>query len=368
MRALPFDLTAPGIKALVTIQRGLQTLRFTTSEAPITIAGDTWQPGPGMVLTNLQFPSNGAFANADVKITAVAGGIIEPGDAVRGILDGWPISIEMFDSTNLAAGTFDLIKGGVIGQIDEDSDGTVMIAAQGPLARLQNTMTEHYSLTGRESLGDDRCKIPILPADIGRNQAYVTSSPGGNGLQHVNDAFGRVRIGGAGAVEDYQNVFFECTTPGTTAGTAPSYDATVGNTTTDGSAILTARNSWLRYARGHAIDDFHIQLEGLPDSRASDVTWFVSGGLYVRSGELADFPEFPISEWDPVNLIVRLGLPVAPTDIPTGTQFELRPGCDLTTDMCEARFSNIINAREESLVPPPDLATQVRPTAQAPTL
>lgn len=349
MRTIPFSATgSTGIAYLVSITYGISTLRFTTYESDVVVSGSTFSAGHGAQVTNIQFPSDGSPATADVVLMADTGGLITPGDAARGKFDGWPITIQIVDPENPSSGTVDMLPNATIGNVTEDTRGLCTISVNGPLNRTRKQVTEHYSLTGREDLGDDRCKIPIRPADIARSTAYVASST--LPLLHVNDAHGRYRTGTT--VEDYQNVYFECTTGGTTAATAPTYDFTVGNTTTDGTAVFTARNSWLRYARGQATGDFTIQLTALPDPRATDSTWYVMGGIYVCSGVLDGYPKIPIRAWDPTTFTATTFLPVSSTDIPANTQLEIHAGCDLTRDMCFSRFNNITNLRAETFVPP----------------
>lgn len=354
MSLLPFTLiSADGIPALITITRATETIRFTTYESAVTIGGITWPSAPGVDLTNVVFPSDGSPSNADVKIMAVPGGAILPGDVTRGTLDGWPIQIEIFDTGDLGSGTFPILPGATIGNVTEDTRGLITITCNGPLSRATGPLTEHFTLTGREDLGDDRCKIPIRPADIGRGVEFVLPSIS-TGLLQVNDAYGRVRTGVAGTVEDYANVYFECTVAGTTdATTAPTYDATVGNSTVDGTATFVARNSWLRYARGQSTGDFAITLTTIADSRASDATWFgPGGGIYVCSGPLSGFRKIPVRAWDPNTLTITTFLPVSTIDIPTNTQLEIHAACDMTRGMCFSRFNNITNLRAETFVPP----------------
>src|SRR5689334_4442149 len=352
MRALPFSTTQSlALPYLVTIQTGVTALRFTTYHDSVAVGSDTFSPMPGCDVTNIQFPSDGTPATCDITLMAVSGGLIEPGDGINGSLDGWPVTIEIFDLGNTAAGTFDLIPSATIGNVSEDTMGQVTLSVNGPLNRLNGPLTEHYSLTGREELGDDRCKIPILPADIGRSTAFVRPDIA-TGLLLVNDAYGRVRTGVAGTVEDYANVYFECTVAGTTDTVAPTYDPTVGNSTVDGTATFIARDSWLRYARGQRTGDFTIQLTAMPDGRANDATWFEFGGIYVRSGPLNGFPVMPIKSWEPSTLTLTTFLPIGVNDIPANTQLEVHAGCNLTREQCQSRFSNITNLRAETFVPP----------------
>jgi hypothetical protein len=303
----------------------------------------------------MQFPSDGTPSSASVNIMCQTGGVIEPGYDARGLLDGWPIKIEIVDPDNTNLGKFDMMPNSTIGNVVTDSHGLATISVNGALNKTRREVTEHYALTGREDLGDDRCKIPICPADIGRGVAFVRPDVA-TGLLHVNDAYGRVRCGSpSDDVIAYHNVYFECTTAGTTdATTAPTYDPTVGNSTTDGTATFIARNAWLRYARGAAVDTFNIQLTELPDSRASDSTWYVLGGIYIRSGPLKNVL-LPVRAWDGTTFVATTFLPLTTTDIPTGTQMEIYAGCDLTREQCYSRFNNIINLRAETFVPPSNL-------------
>ncbi len=358
MRSFPFDVTASlPIAFLITIQKALTTIQFTTWSQTITTDDSRVFPAAsGAGVSGLQFPSDGsAPSNADVVVMAVTGGDIAPGDGASGLLDGWPITVEMIDPNDTTSGPFTVITG-TIGSVIEDTLGMLTIAANGPFRMaLEKPVCEHFSLT-------DRCNIPLCVTrdiagfDIQRSTDYVTKDGADVdvGLLTVASCYGRVRTGST--VDDYQNIYFECTTLGTTASTAPSFDYTPGNTTTDGTAIFTARDSWTRYARGAAIDTYNIQLTALPDSRASDSTWYVNGAMFFRSGPLADFNKFPIRVWDPATFTATLFLPVAVADVPANTQIEIHPGCDLTREQCFSRFDNIINLRAETFVPPPDMS------------
>jgi len=359
MRTFPFNTDqAQGLALLVVLTRGYVTTRFTSHREPVVVGGYTYAAAPGVNFSNFSFPGDGTPSNVDIKIMATTGGIITQGQATRGLFDQCPASIALFDPNDIAAGTYDILPGAYIGNVAIDDAGNTIFSINGPLRRTLRETTEHYSLTGRETLGDDRCKIPIRPADIGRGVAFVLPSIA-TGLMLVNDAYGRFRSAAASpdveAVEDYGNVYYECTVAGTTdASTAPAYPTTPGDTVVDGTVTFTCRNSWLRYARGQAIDAFTIEFAALPDARASDATWYQLGGIYICSGELKGTPVIPIRSWDPGTLRATLMSPVMPSDVPANTEMEVYVGCDLTRDMCHARFDNIINLRAETFVPPVD--------------
>lgn len=356
MRSVP-AATALEMPAMVTIQRGATTLRWNTSSNDVTIGGNTWPAAAGATVTSLAFASDGTESNADVTIQTETGGLVEPGDGVRGLLDNWPISIQLFDPADPIGTACEIVPGSIVGSVAEDTNGLATIAVSGQLVKAGVYVTEHFSLTDRADIGDDRNKIPVLPADIGRGVTFQTLAT--LPLLHVNDAYGRFRTGIAGTPADYANVYYECTTAGTTdPTTAPTYDPTIGNTTTDGTAVFTARNSWTRYATGEAAGTYTVTLDALPDVRASDPTWYVNGALYARSGNLNGYPKIPIRAWDPGTLEVTLFLPVLETEIPAGTQLEISVGYDGTREMAFARFGTIgiVNLRAETFVPPPDVS------------
>jgi hypothetical protein len=365
---LYLDKSAP---YLITIQRGLLTLRWTTWPETIISDGRTFEPGAGAAVSNLSYYGDGSVAdNCDCMIAGTSDGPVYPGDGRSGVLDNWPITIEIIDPAAPSDGATIVLVGSV-GSTTEDGDNLITIAANSSLRMMQEKpLCEHYSLLGREILGDDRCKIPLLasPAidafDVQRNQAYNTKdgAPDVNvdlttffntGLLTVASAWARVRKGSAGTVEDYANLILECTTLGTTAATSPDYSGiTEGTTVTDGTAVFTARNAWTRYARGQAIDSFNVQLTALPDPRASDPAWYKLGTLLVRSGPLAGFRQMIIRGWDPGSLTVNLFLPVDTATIAADTELEISPGCDQTPAMCFSKFDNIVNIRAEPFVPP----------------
>lgn len=365
MRAYAFSEPGAAMPAIVLIQKSLETIAFTTWDRAVMISGVEYSTAPSADVTGFVTPGDATASNCDITVMAVEGGLFAPGDGVRGLLDGWPITVSIFDPADLVAGA-SIIIDGTIGSVDEDANGMLVIAANGPLRLAQaRPLTEHYSLVCRADLGDDLCKAPICgdidPTfyDIGRGQAYVTTGEAAPGLQTVKDCYGRVRTGSPDVISGYANRVFQCTTAGTTDATTPSYNATIGATTADGTAVFTCRDAFLRYATGAATGAYTIVLDSLPDARASDDTWYVDGALYVRSGNLEGYPKLTIRAWDAATKTLTLFLPIDPDDIPPGTEFEIYPGCDRTRDQCFVRFNNITNLRAETMVPMPDFSATV---------
>ncbi len=158
MRSVPAS-TASEMPALITIVRGATTLRWNTSSSDVTIGGDTWIAGAGATLSSFAYASDGTENDADVTIQTETGGLVEPGDGVRGILDGWPISVQLFDPADPAGTACEIMPGSIIGSVAEDTNGLATIKVSGQLALAGVYVTEHFSLTGREDMYDTRSGV-----------------------------------------------------------------------------------------------------------------------------------------------------------------------------------------------------------------
>src|SRR6266403_4982095 len=117
MRSLPIPANATEIPAAIKIQRGLTTLRWNTSSRDVTIGGDSYPAVAGAVVTSTAFLSDGTPNNADVLIMTETGGLVEPGDGARGILDGWPISVKLFDPADPAGTAAEIVPGSIVGSV-----------------------------------------------------------------------------------------------------------------------------------------------------------------------------------------------------------------------------------------------------------
>ncbi len=250
-------------------------MRWNTSSEDVTIGGESYPSYAAAVVTSMSFSSDGTENDADVMIQTEAGGLVDLGEGTRGLLDGWPISVKMFDPADPDGTAYEFLPGSTIGSVAEDTNGVATSAAKGQLSKARAVITEHFSLSGREDLFDSRCKVD--PAGF------------------TNDT------------------------------------------------------------TGEATGTYIVTLDSLPDVRATDPTWYVNGGLTVLSGNLNGYPKFTIRAWDPDTLEVTLALPVLEADIPAGTTMQIHAGCDLTREICFARFNNIVNLRAETFVPPPDV-------------
>jgi uncharacterized phage protein (TIGR02218 family) len=166
--------------------------------------------------------------------------------------------------------------------------------------------------------------------------------------------------------EVYEDRIYEVTTAGVTADTTqPTYDTVVGNTTADGTAVLTAREAWTRAIEVSAVDGVDPQkkftvTELTPNTLFPD-GWFELGAVTFETGnnsglaskssmETRDYvPDDGITITQDLELFLDM-----PFDIVVTDKARITPGCDKLATTCQTKFDNIINFRGEPFVPGQD--------------
>ena len=117
-------------------------------------------------------------------------------------------------------------------------------------------------------------QFPIKPPVLGREQAVQLG------------AFYRVATAEGVGFQVYQDRIYEATTAGTTETEQPVYDTTIGNPTTDGTALLTARDSFMRVATVAAVASNGVfEVSDALDAFADG--WFTNGALTFETGNNA---------------------------------------------------------------------------------
>jgi hypothetical protein len=149
----------------------------------------------------------------------------------------------------------------------------------------------------------------------------------------------------------YENRVYEVTTAGTTAVSAPTYDTTIGNTTTDGTAVLTARDAYQRDAYVADVIDNRTLKIGVTESRAVDV-WFDQGAIVFESTSNSG-KVHEVRSWTQADTQAVFFLP-APFTVVPGAKLRIYPGCDKSIGTCVSKFSNAINFRGEPYIPGQD--------------
>lgn len=150
---------------------------------------------------------------------------------------------------------------------------------------------------------------------------------------------------------DFANRTYRCVSAGTTAGTQPSYDTTLGAQTNDGTAIFVAEEAWTRAGTVTAVLDRTHLTASIDEPRATD-GWFTGGLLTWETGGNAG-RAIEISDWVQATGTLTLFLPMGYAVVP-GDAFRIHPGCDKRLETCRTRFDNVLNFRGEPYVPGQD--------------
>lgn len=152
--------------------------------------------------------------------------------------------------------------------------------------------------------------------------------------------------------EVYENRVYRVTTAGVTECSRPTYDETIGNTTTDGTAVLTAEDAFARDAVVATVVDtqreFTITVaEARADAGDFSTDWFKYGAVIWESGNnfLAEgLLVMEIKQWTQGSKTVELFLDM-PFEIQVGDKLIIYAGCDKKLATCRDKFANAINFR-----------------------
>lgn len=284
------------------------THRFVLYGDDLLIAPDTYLKDVWVSMSSITNDVE-AGARCDISVATSTLGPIVPADVSGGRYKSAVITIDSLDRGNPAATQVPIFKGRISNVNDSDS-GLVSMEAKGFSSFSSDYGARTIGTRCPYLFGDPvECQVPVRPDDVLRGELY-----------NLND---RVRIDQSG----YQNRSFVCTTSGVTAGSAPSYDYVVGNTTADGAAVFTAEESYTRQGTVDVVttnSDFTITVT---ESRKTDF-WFTHGAILMTDGANAGISR-QIRLFTSAN--DRVGLWEAfPATVANGDAFEIHPGCDHT--------------------------------------
>lgn len=313
-----------------------EIFRIAEAQQDVTADSETFVPVPGLRIGAIKHMLGSQPSSVEIVSAIYDGGTIELGEVVDGKFDNALVEIYAVDLADIDVPG--LMFSGRIGPIQFSSNSEARFDTRGHSVKTRGPFIPTYGPMCRTDLGSVLCKIPIRPTEIARNTAYAL----GTNL--------RVNTTGGSTPDKYSDRFFEVTTAGTTTGTQPSYNTTIGATTTDGTAVLTARNAWTRAARvGAIIDQFSFTLDRDPDARAVD-NWFNQGAIRMHDGYSAT-RAFEVARWVQSSKKVTLYLPIAAANNSTlfaaGDWLEIWRGCDFTINTCATVFANSKNFRGE---------------------
>ncbi|RWO20653.1 DUF2163 domain-containing protein [Mesorhizobium sp.] len=310
------------------------TIRVSATGGSVAFDSQTWPADRSFKGSTLKSSGDASVPDGEVTAPAAISSAYDSEDVYAGTFEGMEITLYVVNFNAPSDGAMQLGPY-TVSEINYDDRGKIAtFEIRGILQRAKQITVEELSVACRSNLGDSRpgfCRLPLYPTNVARNEDYA-----------VGDY---MRVSDAG---NYHNRMFRCTTAGTTAGSAPAYNYTVAATTTDGTAVFTAEEAWVRSGVVATRTDDSDFTATLTESRAVD-GWFTNGGVKWTTGANAGLCN-QVRAWTQSTSRVRIWgaarWPVAVADT-----FEIVPGCDKTFSMCKTRFSNSINFRAENLLP-----------------
>lgn len=310
---------------------------FTNHDNDLVVSGDTYVSAYGFEQTAIANDSSMAVDNLDV-MGILDNSQIKESELRAGLFDFADVEIFIVNYESISDGIIKMRKGW-LGEVIVSPNGTFKTELRGLTQALSQSIVEVYTPDCRADLGDSRCKVPIDPSLRLNSTAYALGDT--------------VKVDTASGIgqDMYENVYYEATTAGTSASAVPVFDPTVGNTTTDGTVVWTARNAWTRNFIVTGITDRRIITIDVDEDRAVD-DWFNYGVIKFESGLNVNLSR-EVKDWVQSTKTVTLFL-AFPFDIQVGDQGAIYPGCDKRKATCISKFNNINNFRGEPYVPGSD--------------
>jgi hypothetical protein len=289
-----------------------QQFFFTDHDRDIVFGGDTYRADAGFERTAIRSDAGFAVDNLDLVGVFAEGGIVE--DEVRaGLFDGAEIAISFVHWDDPDGHGEIRLRRGTLGETRLTPQGYFTAELRGLAQPLAQSTLQMWSPECRADLGDARCAVPIWPDEVARSAAYAAGQ-----FVRVSDP------PGGPLAEDFHDRIYECVTAGTTDAVQPAYDTTIGQDTTDGTAVFRAYDAFTRAAAIATVtSDREFALTDALDAYADG--WFDDGLLVWETGANAGVG-YEVKTWTQATRMLTLWesarLPVL-----AGDKFRVSPGC-----------------------------------------
>jgi Uncharacterized conserved protein (DUF2163) len=222
-----------------------QQFFFTDHDRDIVFGGEVYRADAGFERTAIRSDAGFAVDNLDLVGVFAEGGIVA--DEVRaGLFDGAEIALSFVNWQDPDGHGEIRLRRGTLGETRLTPQGYFHAELRGLSQPLAQSTLEVFSPNCRADLGDHRCKFPIQPPELERDQAVSAG------------AFYRVPTAAGTGSARYEDRIYEVIDAGTTASSQPAYDTTIGATTIDGTATLKAHDSFTRVAFVDAVTDHRV--------------------------------------------------------------------------------------------------------------
>lgn len=339
---LDTELTSLATCWELTRQDGV-VMYFTDHDQDLVFGGNTYQAATGFTRSALEETSDMAVDNMDIMGILDSAFITE--DDIRGGLYDYA-AVSSFLVNHEDPDTFSSIKlrTGFVGEATATKDAQTFTADfRGLLQNYSQNVGEIYQEECRADLGDTRCKVVLEPTEIARTTAYA-----------VGDYVSVPTDGGEIDERKYEGRRYLCTVAGTTAGSQPAYNTTVGQTTVDGTASFICEYSFTQFVEVVTVTSNRLFTVEVPynDAIALD-DWFKYGAVQFQVGGNS-YKAYEIKQYTKLTHTIELFLPTNYT-IEVGQLVKVYTGCNKSIQTaCRDKFDNVINYRGEPFIPGTD--------------
>lgn len=319
---------------------------FTDHDAPIPfddgLGAQTYTPDDGASSSAIASLFDPSVDELEITTFIQTGGI-EYDDLISGQYDGAEIRAYLINWDDVADGAWKMRRG-TVGNIDFD-EGRVKFQHLGMLQKMHSTtLVELQSSDCRvKKFGDNgdlfpRCKIEANAATWQASTAYSPAR-----LEHsAGQEAGTEEV--VVKPTTFNDRWFYLSTAGTSGGSEPSWNTTIGGTTADGSAVWTTIRA--RRLEGLSIATITNHTELILTGYSGDApdAFLRFGQIIFTSGNNLDVAPRPIADWALSTLTVKLLFPLNLAAAVSDTVV-LVAGCDRTVATCRDTYDNIKNYR-----------------------
>jgi len=307
-------------------------LGFTDSVVDLEVSSVVYEAATGYTPSALTKNDNMAVDNMDILGLLNSDGITDA-DIEAKKYDNAEVFTFMVNYNDLTMGQIKMGRGRIGNITTQDEQ---YVAEYRSLAQLlQQPVGERYSLRCRAELGDTRCGVNLLPDVWASSTAY-----------DIDDI---VRA------SSYDARRYVCTASGTSSGSEPIWNTTIGSTTTDNTITWTAFDA---YTHQGTVSSAPSRRHFIDTTLGKDTGFFDYGVLTWTSGNNSGYTmeiKSYVKSMAFYNFYLYENMPYS---IEVGDTFTVTIGCDKDLATCRDTFDNIVNMRAEPFIPGIDKVTQ----------
>ena len=317
----------------------------------------TYKSFPGASQTAVETTYAPEVDNLDINTFFDVAGI-EEADILNGLWDAASVKIFLVNHADLTMGAWKIRRG----RLGDLSIGDDLVAGiQGMFRAFITEMVELTSPTCRAEFGDGdqtnpRCKIDIVGTVWSAALVVATRLPfDAGGLPGSEETIIRPTT--------FNDRWFEPTTGGTTAGSEPSWNLTLGGSTVDNTVTFKAIRA--RRITGITISSVTNHMEFVIAGYTGDAPdAFLSGGFALFTSGLNNLVKIGVSSWVLSTKTVKIFQPLTQV-LAVSDTLVLISGCDRIRTTCVNAYDNILNFRGEPDLPGDDSIFRIPPPAPA---